>query len=422
MKHIRMMDWIEAALLAAMAPLFIFPRINRLWPFLIFPILWLVRFLFVKLKGSDSYAGSPIDVAVALLGVQLVISSAASGQWAAMLPKVVGIVYGILVFFVIVRIVRTERLIAVGIGVYIAGGAGLAVIGVMGMFLSGEAHFRRLLELLIGRIPQKNWGFEGAEAGLNPNAVAGVLLLFVPLCMALFVNMIRERKAMPGAGLAFIPLLGLLTAFFLLVLFISQTIASWLALAGGLWLVISSKNIQIFGIIFIVLFSGLVLIVLPESDAEAAAERKRPYWIEKIKHRHLQWSVGITAVREKPLTGVGVNMLRREPGLGYKKAHAHNHMLHTAAEMGIPGLIAYLAILGGAWAMCRSVWLRPMPGWMRASARGLAGGQAAHVLFGLGDSIPLGAKPGIVFWISLGLIAALYHKAVYPAMNREHPE
>jgi len=27
----------------------------------------------------------------------------------------------------------------------------------------------------------------------------------------------------------------------------------------------------------------------------------------------------------------------------------------------------------------------------------------------MGDSIPLGAKPGIFFWVSLGLIAAMYN-------------
>jgi O-antigen/teichoic acid export membrane protein len=39
----------------------------------------------------------------------------------------------------------------------------------------------------------------------------------------------------------------------------------------------------------------------------------------------------------------------------------------------------------------------------------LGAGQLAHFLFGMGDSIPLGAKPGVLFWISLALIAGIYN-------------
>ena len=40
---------------------------------------------------------------------------------------------------------------------------------------------------------------------------------------------------------------------------------------------------------------------------------------------------------------------------------------------------------------------------------GLGCGQMAHLIFGMADSIPLGAKVGIIFWISLGLITATYN-------------
>ena len=68
--------------------------------------------------------------------------------------------------------------------------------------------------------------------------------------------------------------------------------------------------------------------------------------------------------------------------------------------------------------MIRSVWRSEGPAWMRASSRGLAAGQAAHFIFGFGDSIPLGAKPGIFFWVSLGLIAALYNRNTGVSVNQ----
>jgi predicted lipid-binding transport protein (Tim44 family) len=39
---------------------------------------------------------------------------------------------------------------------------------------------------------------------------------------------------------------------------------------------------------------------------------------------------------------------------------------------------------------------------------GLGGGLLAHLLYGLTDAVSLGAKPGILFWILLGLITALH--------------
>jgi len=44
-----------------------------------------------------------------------------------------------------------------------------------------------------------------------------------------------------------------------------------------------------------------------------------------------------------------------------------------------------------------------------AAARGLGAGQLAFFIFGPGDAVPLGAKPGILFWISLATIASLYN-------------
>jgi hypothetical protein len=50
---------------------------------------------------------------------------------------------------------------------------------------------------------------------------------------------------------------------------------------------------------------------------------------------------------------------------------------------------------------------------MRLIVLGLGCGQMAHFLFGLVDSIPLGAKVGIFFWLSIGLITAIYNFEFY---------
>ena len=77
--------------------------------------------------------------------------------------------------------------------------------------------------------------------------------------------------------------------------------------------------------------------------------------------------------------------------------------------MGIPALIALLALLAGAGFLCIQVWKKAPRAWMKMTALGLAAGQLAHLIFGIFDSIPLGAKPGIFFWLSLALITALHN-------------
>jgi O-antigen ligase len=104
-----------------------------------------------------------------------------------------------------------------------------------------------------------------------------------------------------------------------------------------------------------------------------------------------------------------MDRLRYDPGIGYESAHAHNQLIHTAAELGIPGLAAYLAILIGAGWMCLDVSKRARAAWMRDAARGLGAGQLAFLIFGMGDAIPLGGKNGVFFWVSLALIAAMYN-------------
>lgn len=109
---------------------------------------------------------------------------------------------------------------------------------------------------------------------------------------------------------------------------------------------------------------------------------------------------------------MGMNQARTIPQVGDKQAHLHNLILHTAAELGIPALIAYMAILWSIASMCRKVWKKAEENWMKNAVLGLGCGQLALFVFGFLDVIPLGAKVGIFFWISLALISSLYNHTV----------
>jgi hypothetical protein len=48
------------------------------------------------------------------------------------------------------------------------------------------------------------------------------------------------------------------------------------------------------------------------------------------------------------------------------------------------------------------------PSGVKVLALGLGGGLLAHALYGMTDAVTLVARPGILFWMLLGLISGLY--------------
>ena len=129
--------------------------------------------------------------------------------------------------------------------------------------------------------------------------------------------------------------------------------------------------------------------------------------------RRAIWPWGATAVGDFPFTGVGLGAFRQvvfrlyplPPWPDYDLGHAHNIFLQTALDTGLPGLVAYLAVLFVAAAVGWRVARRD-PGFRAVSLGLLAGLVALHV-FGLADALVLGAKPAVVFWFALGLLAAM---------------
>jgi putative inorganic carbon (HCO3(-)) transporter len=93
-------------------------------------------------------------------------------------------------------------------------------------------------------------------------------------------------------------------------------------------------------------------------------------------------------------------------------AHAHNHLLQAALDLGLPGLIAYLALWFGAAGLLTVGIRTTIDSDRRRIISGMAAGMIAYFVFGTADTIALGAKVGIFFWIALALTVALHEKAM----------
>ncbi len=86
---------------------------------------------------------------------------------------------------------------------------------------------------------------------------------------------------------------------------------------------------------------------------------------------------------------------------------AHNGFLQTAVDLGVPGLVTYVAL----WvASVRTLWIllrRRHDGATDQVAIGCLGALAAAWVYQITDAIPLGAKVGALWWITLGIVHSL---------------
>ncbi len=133
--------------------------------------------------------------------------------------------------------------------------------------------------------------------------------------------------------------------------------------------------------------------------------------LDTLGFRQEVWRWAVTAISDFPFTGCGLGAFRRVVTLLYPLnvqmpdiAHAHNIFLQVALDIGLPGLIAYLALLG---LMVKVAWRVAQREEYRALAIGILCGTLALHTFGLLDALTLGSKPAIAFWYSLGLLSAM---------------
>jgi putative inorganic carbon (HCO3(-)) transporter len=134
-----------------------------------------------------------------------------------------------------------------------------------------------------------------------------------------------------------------------------------------------------------------------------------------LRQRLAIWEAALPVVADFPYTGTGMNGFRRILPLFYPESgtlegqeipHAHNQLLQAALDLGLPGLVAYLAI----WLLVPVVvwrgWRATRDPQRRALIAGLGLSLLAGFVFGFTDAVALGAKPGVLFWTALGLLVS----------------
>lgn len=415
----------EWLLLLLLLPLIVFTSSVGALALLILPLFWVIR----KAATGHFFPRTPYNAAILVLATAVLISFLAVFDIALSFPKIAGVVFGIALYFAAVEQCRQREngvwLILAAVALV---GTAIAVLSVFFATWSGPFRFlaqaKDLLPLAVPALP-------GAVSGvINPNELAGVLAWIVPLLAAVLFGYRRDmwHANRRGSRLLLLALAAclLINTFVLLAtwsrgglvsVFVAVLVMLAIEFSWGRWLLL----IGLLGGLALLISSGPdVLLGAPSAAIESFG----------LQARLEIWSRGLYALEDFPFTGVSMNGFRRivhvlyplfSIGPGTDIGHVHNHLLQAGLDLGIMGLIAYLALwfLSGAllWKGLRN---KSEPAArMRPLQVGLAGSLAAGWFFGIVDVVALGARPGFIWWLLIALVA-VSTTAVFYSASQEH--
>jgi putative inorganic carbon (HCO3(-)) transporter len=258
--------------------------------------------------------------------------------------------------------------------------------------------------------------------GISANQYGGTLVIFFVLLLSGILDLLQAHEK--------ILRLGILTVLALVVLFLivlTQSRSAWLGtVLGGLlvlalWGAFSATRAWQYSLWGTCL---LALVAMAGGVWWIGPERMQRLWQEPtgmtalgnlgtLGFRQEVWRWALVATQDFPFTGCGLGTFREVVRLlyplnvspNYDIAHAHNIFLQVTLDLGFPGLIAYLALLGIAADVGLRVARRAVE--RRGLALGLVGALGSLHIYGLLDALAPGSKTAIVFWVALGLLAAL---------------
>lgn len=363
----------------------------------IFLIIILAIFTLLRLAVTGRlFPRTPFDVTLAALGLALLLSLTAVFDWPRSLPKIAGLLLGISLFHASIYYMRSShRGVWHVTAAVVISGAGMAALGL-------------ILRLLAPGL---------FATTVNPNEIAGVLAWIIPLLAALVLG--YSQVLWDGATwqVRLLPLLmqGLFLLTVLMLLFTrsrgglaSVTVAllvmlmlrvRWLRWTIPLFLILGGTAVYVFGL------SALL--------GSAGASQQSLGLSPRLEI----WSRGLLALQDFPITGLGLNGFREAVhvlypmftvSIDFDLGHAHNHLLQAGLDLGIPGLIAYLALWLGSAALLWRALDDAVAETYHPLLIGLAGSLSAGWLFGIFDAIALGARPGFIWWMLLALVVFAY--------------
>ena len=416
----RIAQWLvrlEIPLLAAIYLYFVISDSVSGFAWVIIALIWLARWW----TTGNVFPNTPIDFPILVLLVMLPVSLWVTIDMRASLPKVYGVLLGVIFFYAVIHHIATRRdldwaifwVVIVCIAIALAG-----LIGTdwaQGKILSASFIYDRLPHFIQG-IPRSIAG------GFNRNGVGGTLTLTIPLLAAIVSQKlkVKNKKSEYGLTTGYWRLAtGVALALSLITLALTQSRGGILGVTVGLLAVAVWRDRRFAWLIVLGLAGVLALVAFGYGNTLIDFLLRMDARSGTLSSRFEVWQRGVMMVRDFPLTGIGIGAYNTVAHLMYPffiaapdevVAHAHNNFLEIAVDLGIPGLIAFVGLLVG-WLVCLVRSYRATSDeFVRAFLAGIGFGMLAHQVFGLTDAFILGTKPGVLMWVYFALVVVVYLK------------
>ncbi len=248
----------------------------------------------------------------------------------------------------------------------------------------------------------------------NPNVLAGSLGLFFLLGFGLFLFGRAEFDKVEKVILVItmVSTGGLLIA--------TQSRGAILAALSGCLLIISSKFKRGW-LIFLFLIPLIILTGYQRLWAQFLNFITAGSTISGFLGRTEIWSRAIFMLEDYPFTGIGMGLFGPVADTLYPfyeyptqtVEHAHNLFLQIGVDLGIPGLVSWLAILGLSLVAAARITIVAEGGWLKGLGAGLLASQAFVILHGLTDSVVWGmVRPSPLIWLFWGISIGAYQMLV----------
>ncbi|MBQ8276101.1 MAG: O-antigen ligase family protein [Clostridia bacterium] len=363
------------------------------------------------LRGKRVFRLELLDVAVLLFAVAFFFGGLVSFSGSGSLKTTAIYVCFLLGYFLVVNLMRTRAWLRRCCGTLLVSGFGAALYGIYQNYF-GVANTTWLDETMFedirGRVVSM---FE------NPNMLANYLIMLFPLAFAAFLCA-KTRNGRYGTGL-------MVLAFGLCLVF-TWSRGAWLGLIIGMLVFLLMWNRRTLGVLLLGLFGIPFLpFILPENIisrftsignvADSSTSYRVSIWRASLKMAGDFFTSGI---------GVGENAFRQVYPMyslaGIEAApHSHNLFLQIQIELGIIGLLLFLAVL---FLFAQSSLTYNSCGRDRETRLMAVGGFAgivAALAQGMTDYIWYNYRVYFIFWFVLALTSA-YIRVGHSELNRDH--
>ena len=401
-----------------LAPWLLFPdllRVVTVPALLAVPLLWLVR----PIARRPIHLSTPVNLPLLLLLLALGVAVGTGPHPDLALPDATAIILGVAVVSAFVNAGESWRGVQVWSVILTAAGFVLALIFLVTTDWP-QGKIGALTRLSSSLAALGNTFGRGSMGGLDPEHVAGVLLLLLPIVLGFALHSLQRSRqplmshwqAFAGAGL-------MVALLILFVLVLTQSRTAFVVLIvvativlGFWWRPLSVLAVALFLTAAMLLLIGLLSGQLGEWVGMLDSVGRQPRielgaWFQRVE----LWRNALLGLRDYPLTGAGPGAFMLVAPLNYPfdavmpdslPAGVPNLWLQAGVDLGVLGLTAF------AWLTAMIVLI----GWkirlrrigQRLLLTGFWLGLLAWMGHGLLSGVWLAERLGLMVWIAVGVL------------------